>query len=203
MPTPPCISSLIFIRRTRNIKGLIGSVRWGDDCLAGEPAGLASHTTLAWEREMATWIVTHPTTTFNALAICVPQQTPLTLPRRITPTDMKRSGIACDMVPSSARPCAVEAAYWVLLPRLDACKSTRINPNIRFLVTTLEAKAHRTVQAAPFDAEDCCRVLDVTQFKDNTVTDTEDVSTTRSILGAGVLFRCDVPGSSVTRHTSQ
>ena len=200
--TPPCIVPSIIIRTTRLSRGLTRSARRNDNCLTGELTGLAPHTTLTREREMAISIVTHPVTTFRALAIREPQQTPLTLPRRITPTDMKRSGIACVMVPSSARPCAVEAAYWVLLPRLDACKGTRIDPNIRVLVTTLEAKTHSTVHAAPFDIEDCRRVLDVSRFKDNTIADTKDVGTTSSVQGTGILLINDVPGCSMTRHAS-
>ena len=107
------------------------------------------------------------------------------------------------MVPISPGPSTIEATHRVILPWPNAGKCPRVNLDIRLLATTLETEANCTVQTASFNAKDGCRVLDVTHFKDNTVTDTEDVSTTRPILGTGVLFTSDVPDSSVTRHTSQ
>ena len=107
------------------------------------------------------------------------------------------------MVSFPSGPGTVKAAHRVLLPWPNAGKCPRINLDIRFLATTLETEANCTVQTASFNAKDCCKVLDGTQFKNNTVTYAQDISTTSTFLETWVFCRRDVPGSSGTGHAPQ
>ena len=86
------------------------------------------------------------------------------------------------------------------LPWLDARKGTRIDPNVRVLVTTLKAETHSAVHAAPFNVENRRRVLDISQFKDYAIADTEDVGTASSTQRTGTFLIGDAPGCTLTRH---
>ena len=150
----------------------MGRLGQAGDNLTGRPVFLAPKTALAWERQMALSIVAHPVTTLQASAVSETQQTPLALLWRVTPSGAERPGVACGLVLGSSRPSAFGTACRILLPWLDPCEGARLNTNIIVLITALELKAYRTVHAASFYAKDCCRVLYVPQFQDNTVANT-------------------------------
>ena len=149
---------------------------------------------------MAPWVIAYPAATFTALAVRVPQRAPLALPRRMTSPNAERSSIASRVMSDTARPRALKTAYRVLLPLLDACQSSRINPDVRFRVTTLEADTRIDILTTTLDVQDSGRMLDVPHFKDYTITDTKYIYVASSTEMTIAFLPRKIINSTLTGH---
>ena len=97
---------------------------------------------------MALSVVAHPITAMQASAISESEQAPLTLFWRFPSSVSEQPGIARWVVQGTSRPGALRAAHLIFNPRLDSRQGTRLDTDVVFLVTALEADTHSSVDTA-------------------------------------------------------
>ena len=135
-----------------------------------------------WERLRTLGIVTDPVTTVQAFAVRIAKLAPLALFRRCPPSASIRPVIALRVMARTICPGTLEATRRYCYPWLNPRQGSRPYPNIVFLVPTLEAYTHNSINTASMDGQCCCWMRYAPNLKDHSISTAENINR--------AVFRC-------------
>ena len=129
---------------------------------------------------MTLGIIADPVATVQALTVRIAKLAPLALPWRYPPSAPIRPVIALRMMARSICPGTLQATRRCCYPWLNPRQGSRPDPDIVFLISTLETYSHNTVDTASLYGQCYCWVRYAPYLKDHGISTAENID--RAVL---------------------